>query len=61
MDNTIARIGRTNFRNKHVPFGIKQTDRLAHMLLVGRHPTETSAANKTRPAATFMRRLAAFR
>src|SRR2546425_875609 len=42
MENPIARIGQTNFRNKHVAFGIKQADRLAHMLLVGKTGTGKS-------------------
>jgi hypothetical protein len=36
MREPIARIGQTNWRNKRIPFGIKQRDRLYHMLLVGK-------------------------
>ena len=36
MSNPIALIGQTNFRNKKVRFGIKQRDRLFHMLLIGK-------------------------
>lgn len=41
-DNSVARIGQTNFRNKRIPFGIKQRDRLYHMLLLGRTGTGKS-------------------
>ena len=36
VSNPIALIGQTNFRNKKVRFGIKQRDRLFHMLLIGK-------------------------
>ena len=36
MREPIALIGQTNFRNKRIPFGIMQRDRLYHMLLVGK-------------------------
>ncbi|MDA2937091.1 ATP-binding protein [Acidobacteria bacterium AH-259-A15] len=36
MSDPIALIGQTNFRNKKILFGIKQKDRLSHMLLVGK-------------------------
>jgi hypothetical protein len=36
MENPIARIGQTNFRNQNMSFGIKQNDRLSHMLALGK-------------------------
>lgn len=36
MSEPIALIGQTNFRNQKKRFGIKQKDRLSHMLLVGK-------------------------
>lgn len=31
----VSTIGHTNFRNTHVPFGIRQLDRLSHLYVVG--------------------------
>ncbi len=50
MENPIALIGQTNFRNQHIRFGIKQRDRLAHMLLVGK-----TGAGKSTVLANMMR------
>lgn len=36
MANHVALLGQTNFRHKKVRFGIKQADRLFHLLLVGK-------------------------
>ena len=36
METSVATIGETDFRNQHVRFGIKQRDRLSHMLVVGK-------------------------
>ncbi len=32
---SLSVIGRTNFRHRHVPFGIRQVDRLSHLYVVG--------------------------
>jgi hypothetical protein len=36
QDNAISFFGRTNFRGRGAPFGIRQSDRLHHMYVVGR-------------------------
>src|SRR5947209_3165781 len=35
-DHSVSYFGRTNFRRSYVPFGIKQTDRLSHMYVLGK-------------------------
>jgi len=35
-DNPITLIERTNFRNEHKAFGIRQTDRRAHLYIIGK-------------------------
>lgn len=40
--NCITILGRTNFRNQHKPFGIHQTDRRAHMYVIGKTGTGKS-------------------
>jgi energy-coupling factor transporter ATP-binding protein EcfA2 len=35
-DNAITQIGITNWRNKNIPFGIKDTDRLRHVYAIGK-------------------------
>ena len=35
-DNTITYLTRTMFRNRGIPFGIKESDRLYHMYVIGR-------------------------
>lgn len=42
MDADITYFAQTNFRNKNVPFGIRQPDRLLHMYIVGKSGTGKS-------------------
>lgn len=61
-DNPITLIGRTNFRNQHKTFGIRQADRRAHMYVIGKTGTGKSTLLETmirqdieagRPVALF--------
>jgi len=36
LKNNVTYIGRTNFRNKNIKFGIKENDRFSHMYAVGK-------------------------
>lgn len=46
-DNRITLIGRTNFRNEHKTFGVRQPDRRAHMYLIGKTGTGKSTLLET--------------
>jgi energy-coupling factor transporter ATP-binding protein EcfA2 len=46
-DNPVTFFARTNFRNKHVIFGIRQADRRAHMYLIGKTGTGKSTLLET--------------
>ncbi|MCL5670612.1 MAG: DUF87 domain-containing protein, partial [Acidobacteria bacterium] len=46
-DNSITLIGRTNFRNQHKAFGIRQADRRAHMYVIGKTGTGKSTLLET--------------
>jgi Type IV secretion-system coupling protein DNA-binding domain len=46
-DSRITLIGRTNFRNQHKPFGIRQADRRAHMYIIGKTGTGKSTLLET--------------
>jgi type IV secretory pathway VirB4 component len=46
-DNPITFIGRTNFRNEGRPFGIRRSDRRAHMYIVGKTGTGKSTLLET--------------
>jgi len=46
-DNPITLIGRTNFRNQHKAFGIRQADRRAHMYVIGKTGTGKSTLLET--------------
>lgn len=46
-DNPITYFAQTNFRNEFKPFGIKQTDRLAHMYIIGKTGTGKSTLLET--------------
>jgi Type IV secretion-system coupling protein DNA-binding domain len=46
-DNPITLIGRTNFRNQHKLFGIRQADRRAHMYIIGKTGTGKSTLLET--------------
>ena len=46
-DNAVSYFGRANFRNKGTPFGIKQTDRLSHMYVIGKTGTGKSTLLET--------------
>ena len=46
-DNPITLIGRTNFRNEHKSFGIRQADRRAHMYIIGKTGTGKSTLLET--------------
>ena len=43
----ISYFAQTNFRNAHVPFGIKQPDRLSHMYVIGKTGVGKSTLLKT--------------
>ncbi len=45
--NHIALIGRTNFRNQHKTFGIRQADRRAHLYVIGKTGTGKSTLLET--------------
>ncbi|MCL5670540.1 MAG: hypothetical protein M1423_04475, partial [Acidobacteria bacterium] len=45
--NSITLIGRTNYRNQHRPFGIRQADRRAHMYIIGKTGTGKSTLLET--------------
>lgn len=45
--NSITLIGRTNFRNQHKAFGIRQADRRAHMYVIGKTGTGKSTLLET--------------
>lgn len=47
QDNPITLIGRTNFRNQHKAFGIRQADRRAHMYIIGKTGTGKSTLLET--------------
>lgn len=42
MQDDITYFAKTNFRNRHVPFGIRQADRLMHMYIIGKSGTGKS-------------------
>ncbi|MCA1602900.1 MAG: ATP-binding protein [Acidobacteria bacterium] len=46
-DNTITYLGRTTFRNRGIPFGIKESDCLCHMYVIGRTGTGKSTLLET--------------
>ena len=46
-DNTITYLGRITFRNWGIPFGIKESDRLYHMYVIGRTGTGKSTLLET--------------
>ena len=46
-DNPITLIGRTNYRNEHKRFGIRQADRRAHMYVIGKTGTGKSTLLET--------------
>jgi hypothetical protein len=46
-NNPITLIGRTNFRNQHKAFGIRQVDRRAHMYIIGKTGTGKSTLLET--------------
>jgi type IV secretory pathway VirB4 component len=46
-DNSVAYFARTNFRNKGMPFGIKQADRFSHMYVIGKTGTGKSTLLET--------------
>jgi hypothetical protein len=46
-ENRLTFIAQTNFRNKHVPFGIKRADRRAHVYMVGKTGTGKSTLLET--------------
>jgi hypothetical protein len=39
FSSPITYLGRTTFRNRGIPFGIKESDRLSHMYVIGRTGT----------------------
>jgi ABC-type ATPase involved in cell division len=43
----ITYLGRTTFRNRGIPFGIKESDRLSHMYVIGRTGTGKSTLLET--------------
>ncbi|MCL5669939.1 MAG: DUF87 domain-containing protein, partial [Acidobacteria bacterium] len=45
--NPITLIGRTNYRNQHKAFGIRQADRRAHMYVIGKTGTGKSTLLET--------------
>ncbi|MGI0014763.1 MAG: helicase HerA domain-containing protein, partial [Nitrososphaera sp.] len=45
--NNITYFARTNFRNRNIPFGIKQADRLSHMYAIGKTGTGKSTLLET--------------
>jgi Type IV secretion-system coupling protein DNA-binding domain len=45
--NSITVLGRTNYRNQHRAFGIKQADRRAHMYIIGKTGTGKSTLLET--------------
>lgn len=47
MNNDITYFAKTDFRNKEIPFGIKQADRLLHTYIVGKTGTGKSTMIKT--------------
>ncbi len=46
-NNPITLIGRTNFRNQHKTFGIRQADRRAHLYVIGKTGTGKSTLLET--------------
>jgi hypothetical protein len=46
-ENSVSYFGRANFRNKGILFGIKQTDRLSHMYVIGKTGTGKSTLLET--------------
>jgi Type IV secretion-system coupling protein DNA-binding domain len=46
-DNRITLLGRTNFRNQRKAFGVRQTDRRAHMYIIGKTGTGKSTLLET--------------
>ena len=46
-ENPITLIGRTNFRNQHKAFGIRQADRRAHLYVIGKTGTGKSTLLET--------------
>jgi len=44
--NDITYFAKTNFRNRHIPFGIRQADRLMHMYIIGKSGTGKSTMLK---------------
>jgi Helicase HerA, central domain/TraM recognition site of TraD and TraG len=46
-ENPITLIGRTNFRNQHKAFGIRQADRRTHMYIIGKTGTGKSTLLET--------------
>ena len=45
--NQITLIGRTNYRNQHKTFGIRQADRRAHLYVIGKTGTGKSSLLET--------------
>jgi uncharacterized protein DUF87 len=46
-NDTITYLGCTTFRNRGIPFGIKESDRLSHMYAIGRTGTGKSTLLET--------------
>ncbi|HWA91465.1 MAG TPA: type IV secretion system DNA-binding domain-containing protein [Rhizomicrobium sp.] len=46
-NDDVSYFARTNHRNKHTPFGIKQADRLSHMYVIGKTGVGKSTLLKT--------------
>jgi type IV secretory pathway VirB4 component len=53
-DNSVAYFARTNFRNKGIPFGIKQADRFSHMYVIGKTGTGKSTLLETLAVQDFL-------
>src|SRR5258707_12603080 len=47
VDNSPSFFAHTNFRNKGIPVGIKQADRLSHMYVIGKTGTGKSPLLET--------------
>jgi hypothetical protein len=52
FDNEISYFARTNFRNRGTLFGIKQTDRLSHLYVIGKTGVGKSTLIESRTAGT---------
>jgi len=56
-DESPSFFARTNFRNKGIPVGIKQADRLSHMYVIGKTGTGKSTLLETLASQGFVARI----